>query len=65
MIYILSVDKAHEQAIEYGHAYLRELAFLMIHGFLHLLGYDHDNEENESIMFKRQEAILDEFGIKR
>jgi probable rRNA maturation factor len=63
-IYI-SVDKAKEQANEYGHAYLRELSFLMIHGFLHLLGYDHMDEESEKEMFKRQEEILNEFGIKR
>jgi probable rRNA maturation factor len=63
-IYI-SLDKAHEQAEEYGHTYLRELSFLMIHGFLHLLGYDHMNVEDETEMFARQEAILDGFGIKR
>lgn len=63
-IYI-SVDKAHEQAIAYGHAYLRELAFLMIHGFLHLLGYDHMESDDEKEMFARQEAILNEFGIER
>lgn len=63
-IYI-SIDKAHEQALAYGHAYLRELSFLMIHGFLHLLGYDHMEPEDEKEMFTRQEVILDEFGIKR
>jgi probable rRNA maturation factor len=63
-IYI-SIDKAHEQAEAYGHSYLRELSFLMIHGFLHLLGYDHMNDEDEKEMFELQEVILDEFGIKR
>ncbi|MBQ6282202.1 MAG: rRNA maturation RNase YbeY [Bacilli bacterium] len=63
-IYI-SIDKAKTQSIEYGHSYLRELAFLMIHGFLHLLGYDHMNEEDEKVMFKLQEEILDGYGIKR
>ena len=63
-IYI-SLDKASEQAVEYGHSFLREISFLMIHGFLHLLGYDHIDEEKEKIMFERQEAILDEYGIKR
>jgi len=63
-IYI-SLDKAMSQSIEYGHSYLRELSFLMIHGFLHLLGYDHMNEEDEKEMFKLQEEILDEYGIKR
>lgn len=63
-IYI-SIDKAIEQAEEYGHSFLRELSFLTIHGFLHLLGYDHMNEDDEKIMFKEQEVILNEFGIKR
>lgn len=63
-IYI-STEKAHEQALEYGHSYLRELSFLMVHGFLHLLGYDHMNKEDEKIMFEKQEVILDEYGISR
>ena len=63
-IYI-SIDKAKSQAEEYGHSFLRELSFLAVHGFLHLLGYDHMKEEEEKIMSARQELILDEFGIKR
>lgn len=63
-IYI-SLDKAKGQALEYGHSFLRELAFLSIHGFLHLLGYDHMKEDEEKIMFGKQEEILDGFGIKR
>lgn len=63
-IYI-SIDKAKSQSLEYGHSYLRELSFLLIHGFLHLLGYDHMNEEDEKEMFKLQEEILDGYGIKR
>ena len=63
-IYI-SIDKVKEQAKEYGHSEKRELAFLTVHGFLHLLGYDHMKEEDEKIMFKKQEEILDGFGIKR
>ena len=63
-IYIC-LEKAHEQAIEYNHSYLRELSFLMIHGLLHLLGYDHMEPEDEKIMFAKQEEILDEFGIRR
>lgn len=63
-IYI-SLDKAKTQSIEYGHSYLRELSFLLIHGFLHLLGYDHMNEVDEKEMFKLQEDILDGYGIKR
>lgn len=63
-IYI-SIDKARSQAEEYGHSFLRELSFLAVHGFLHLLGYDHMTEEDEKVMFTRQEMILDEAGIKR
>lgn len=63
-IYI-SIDKAKEQAIEYGHPFLRELAFLTVHGFLHLLGYDHMTKEDEKIMFSEQEEILNGYGITR
>lgn len=63
-IYI-SVDKAKEQAAEYGHSFLREICFLTVHGFLHLLGYDHMNKEDEIVMFKEQEEILNGFGITR
>lgn len=63
-IYIC-IEKAEEQAKEYGHSFLRELAFLTIHGLLHLLGYDHMEKEEEKIMFQKQEDILNEFGIRR
>lgn len=63
-IYI-SLDKAHSQAKEYGHSFKRELSFLAVHGFYHLLGYDHMTEEEEKIMFGKQEEVLHEFGIER
>ena len=63
-IYI-SIDKVYEQAKEYGHSIKRELFFLVTHGFLHLLGYDHMNKEDEEKMFKLQEEILDSYGVKR
>ena len=63
-IYI-SIDKVKEQAKAYGHSEKRELAFLTIHGFLHLLGYDHMEPEDEKVMFGKQEEILNEFGITR
>ncbi len=62
---IISVKKAREQASEYGHSFDREMGFLAVHGLLHLLGYDHMNEEEEKIMFDRQREILDEFGLQR
>ena len=63
-IYI-SIDKAHSQAIEYGHSFIREFCFLGVHGMLHLLGYDHMTKNDEKIMFSLQEEILGEAGIVR
>ncbi len=63
-IYIC-VARAHQQSEEYGHSFLRELCFLAVHGFFHLLGYDHQNEEEEKIMFAKQEELLTSFGIGR
>jgi probable rRNA maturation factor len=62
---IISIPKAIEQAEEYGHSFLRELGFLAVHGFLHLLGFDHMTEEEEKEMFTLQKEILDEYGLKR
>ena len=63
-IYI-SVDKAKSQAIEYSHSFKREICFLAVHGFLHLLGYDHMKKEDEEIMFGKQEEILNEANITK
>ena len=63
-IYI-SIDKARSQAEEFGHGLLRELSFLAVHGFYHLLGFDHMTPEDEEIMFKKQEEVLEEYGITR
>lgn len=62
---IISVEQAKKQAEEYGHSFIREISFLAVHGFLHLLGYDHMTEKEEKEMFSRQEEILAEFGIER
>ena len=62
---IICVDIAKEQAKEYNHSFDREIGFLAVHGFLHLLGYDHMNEEDEKEMFGKQEAILEQFGLRR
>ncbi|MFD1736594.1 rRNA maturation RNase YbeY [Bacillus salitolerans] len=62
---IISTQKAIEQADEYGHSFMRELGFLAVHGFLHLLGYDHVNEEDEKVMFSLQTQILNEYGLTR
>ena len=63
-IYI-SIDKAKIQAEVYHHSLKRELSFLAVHGFYHLLGYDHIKKEEEKIMFSRQDEVLNECGIKR
>ena len=63
-IYI-SIDKAKEQSKEYGHSLLRELSFLAVHGFYHLLGYDHQTKEEEKIMFQKQEEVLESYDISR
>lgn len=61
----ICIPQMKRQAIEYGHSERRELAFLAVHGILHLLGYDHMNEEDEKVMFALQELILDGQDIKR
>ena len=63
-IYIC-VEKMKEQAELYNHSGLREMCFLTTHGLLHLLGYDHMEEDDEKVMFSLQEELLNEYGIKR
>lgn len=62
---IISLEKAEEQASEYGHSFERELAFLFVHGCLHVLGFDHMNAKDEKDMFGRQREILDACGFPR
>ena len=62
---LISVETAARQAGEYGHDFKREIGFLALHGFLHLLGYDHTTEEEETEMFGRQKEILASFGLER
>ena len=61
----ISIDHAKMQAEEYGHSFFREMCFLFTHGLLHLLGFDHMNEEDEKVMFGRQKTILDALNITR
>ena len=63
-IYI-SIDRVKSQALEYGHSETREISFLTVHGILHLLGYDHMKEEDEKIMFSKQDNILSDLKIER
>ncbi|WP_188206190.1 rRNA maturation RNase YbeY [Alkalibacillus aidingensis] len=62
---VISIDRAYAQADEYNHSIDRELAFLAVHGLLHLIGYDHQTKEEEQMMFSKQEEILNEYGLKR
>ncbi|WYP27932.1 rRNA maturation RNase YbeY [Alkalihalobacillus sp. FSL W8-0930] len=62
---IVSVPRISSQAEDYGHSFERELGFLVVHGFLHLLGYDHLTEQDEKEMFGRQEEILTSYGLVR
>lgn len=62
---IISIERAKEQSQEYGHSYDRELGFLVVHGFLHINGYDHMTPEDETKMFSLQKEILDSYGLKR
>jgi len=62
---IISIDKVKEQSIRFNHSFNRELLFLSVHGFLHLLGYTHDNIAEEKMMFQKQETILKEFNLER
>ncbi|THF72782.1 rRNA maturation RNase YbeY [Cohnella fermenti] len=62
---VISVPRMYEQAEEYGHSPERELGFLFVHGFLHLMGYDHMTEEEEKAMIAKQEAVLSRAGLSR
>ena len=61
----IDIDQAIRQASEYGHSIEREVAFLAVHGYLHLCGYDHMTKEDEEIMYKKQDEILNKAKITR
>lgn len=62
---IISIKKVEEQAIEYGHSFERELSYMLVHGFYHLMGYDHIEEEDKKIMRPKEEKILNKLKIVR
>ncbi len=62
---IISIEKVREQAEEYGHSFERELSYMLVHGFYHLMGYDHIEEEDKKIMRPKEEKILNELKITR
>ena len=62
---IIATEKVEEQAKEYGHSFQRELAYLLVHGFYHLMGYDHIKEEDKKKMRPKEEYILEQLEITR
>ncbi|MBU5591022.1 rRNA maturation RNase YbeY [Clostridium sp. MSJ-4] len=62
---VISLEKALEQSVDYGHSFKREVLYLIIHSILHLLGYDHMEDNEKVFMREREEFILGEFNIKR
>ena len=62
---IISIEKVQEQAEEYGHSFERELSYIIVHGFYHLMGYDHIKEEDKKVMRPKEEKVLNDLKIKR
>lgn len=62
---VISVERARTQAVEYGHSFERELVYLAVHGTLHLLGYDHENEKDKTIMRQQEETVMSRIGLLR
>ena len=60
---VISIKKVQEQSIEYGHSFERELAYMIVHGFYHLMGYDHMEEADKKIMRQKEENILQKLNI--
>ena len=62
---VISIEKVKEQAEEYGHSFERELSYMLVHGFYHLMGYDHIEEEDKKKMRPKEEKILNDLKILR
>ena len=62
---IISIERVKEQAKEYGHSFEREFAYMLVHGFYHLMGYDHIKEEDKVKMRPKEETVLNKLGIRR
>ena len=62
---VISIEKVQEQAKEYGHSFERELAYMVVHGFYHLMGYDHMEENDKKKMRAKEETVLKKLGISR
>ena len=62
---VISIERVEEQAKEYGHSFEREFSYMIVHGFYHLMGYDHIEEEDKILMRPKEENILNKLGIRR
>jgi len=62
---VISIEKVKEQAEEYGHSFEREFSYMIVHGFYHLMGYDHIEEEDKVLMRPKEENVLNKLGIRR
>ena len=62
---VISIEKVKGQAEEYGHSFEREFSYMIVHGFYHLMGYDHIKEEDKIVMRPKEENILNKLGIRR
>ena len=62
---VISIEKVKEQAVEYGHSFEREFAYMLVHGFYHLMGYDHIKEDDKVLMRAKEEKVLNKLGITR
>ena len=62
---VISIERVEEQAKEYGHSFERELSYMIVHGFYHLMGYDHIKEEDKKIMRPKEEKVLNDLNILR
>ncbi|MBQ4528631.1 MAG: rRNA maturation RNase YbeY [Clostridia bacterium] len=62
---VLCADRAKEQAQDFGHSYERELGYLTCHSVLHLIGYDHEDEDERVVMREKEEAVMEEMNLKR
>ena len=62
---VISLQKVQEQAVEYGHSFERELSYMVVHSFYHLMGYDHIIEEDKKIMRPKEEYVLNELNLNR
>ena len=62
---VICTDKAKEQAEEFGHTFEREIIYLFVHSILHLLGYDHMDEDEKALMRRQEEIVMEHLGITR